>query len=559
MVRLGWRRYRGVLLGSACLLLAGGSSRPTGAETGTEPIALIGLGDSLTHGTMDATNNYINTSHAYLQRVRNALARRVPIVFRQPFFDVDENRIDPTHVPTNLAVDGADSFTLEGLDYYKRAGVDESLPSESLIADKLLPSQFDDKYDKVLYPINLLAGHPITQIGSAEWLLTQGLPAAGVNRAITVYWVGNNDSSTSALGFGGANPMFLPIPAEQLLPVLPGISLLLQFGAARGVLSFEPYSAASIDRNLTALEDFMAQQERLLSRLTAAGAGGSVDNQIFVLTLAYYSAVGYLFDSEDIEFYLRKVNPAYRVPPSFARVAPFGQPITDPLRGDRISFLTFGLMYALLDTGFPVSFVNQVLEVDGHQRDGLVLSEAEVQQIMTRIDGFNATIRALVQAAGPNVHLVDVGPFLSDVLTGRIPLTIGGKTISRKWIRGSAFGFDGVHPDYTGQALIANFVVSRINAEMGLNAPLVSLPEVIAGDPYVDRDGDGWAAGPNYRASGITELLFLFKDPDDSDPTVQVTLPDNVWEVIRNALLRDLLTVPELRPEAERLGLTPPS
>jgi lysophospholipase L1-like esterase len=556
MVCPAWRRYRAVLVVSACFLAASGGSRPTIAEPAAAPIAIIGLGDSLTHGTMDATNNAINTSNAYLQRVRDAVARRVPVVFRQPLFDLNEDRIDPLHVPTNLAVDGADSFTLEGLDYYKRAGVDESLPSDSLIADKLLPSQFSDKYDKVLYPINVVAGHPITQIGSAEWLLREALPAAGVNRAITVYWVGNNDSSTSALGFGGANPTFMPIPAEQLLPVLPGISLLLQFGESLGVLSTQPYSAASVDRNLTALQDFVGAQERLLSRLMAAGTAGGMDNQIFVLTLAYYSAVGYLMDSEDIEFYMRKVNPAYRVPPSFARVAPFGQPITDPLKGDRISFLTFGMMYTLLDSGLPVSFVNRVLEQDGQQRDGLVLSEAEVQQIITRIDQYNDALRALAQAAGPNVHIVEIGPFLSKILNGAIPLTVGGHKISRKWIRGSAFGFDGVHPAYMGHALIANYVVGRINDEMGLGAPMASLPAAIATDPYVDRDGDGWAAGPNYAHPGITDLLFLFKDPDDTNAAVQVDLPENVWELIRDALLDDLLKVPELRPEAERLGLT---
>jgi hypothetical protein len=176
---------------------------------------------------------------------------------------------------------------------------------------------------------------------------------------------------------------------------------------------------------------------------------------------------------------------------------------------------------------------------------------------MSRIDGFNAGLRTLAQAAGPNVHVVEIGSLLSSVLTGQLPVTIGGKKISRKWIRGSAFGFDGVHPGYLGQAFIANYVVSRINEEMGLDAPTASLPLVMAGDPYVDRDGDGWAAGPGYTHAGITDLLFLFKDPDDASAAVQVELPANVWELIRNALLQDLLRVPELRAEAERLNLTP--
>jgi lysophospholipase L1-like esterase len=550
------RSSRAVAVALACFVLGSRTVSLVAEETENGATALIGLGDSLTHGTMDATNNALNTGHAYLQRVRNALGQRLALVFSQPWFDVNEQRVDPARVPTNLAVDGADSFTLEGLDYYKRAGTAQSLVRSSLLADKLLPSTFEDKYDKVLYPINVLAGRPIAPMGSAEWLLRQALPASGVTRAITVYWVGNNDSSTAALGFGGANPTFVPLPPEQLMPVLPRVSLLLQLGQSVGALSVEPYSAASIERNLTALDDFAAQQARLVQRLVAATAGAPVENHVFVLTLPYYSAVGYLFDSEDLEFYLRKVNPAYRVPASFARVASPGAPLGDPLKGDRISLLTFGIMYALLDSGLPVGFVNEVLEKDGAQRDGLVLSEAEARQIMTRIDGFNAVLRSVAHSAGPRVHVVEVGAVLNDVLTGRLPLTIGGRQISRKWARGGAFTLDGVHPSYTGQAFIANLVLSRINTELGLDAPLGSLPSVMAADPYVDRDGDGWAAGPDYQHDGFTGLLFLFKDPDDTDRDVQVTLPPDVWERIKDVLLGAVLTgAPQLRTEAESLGL----
>ena len=559
MIRRGWRRRIGVVVGTACVLAAGGASGPSGAASSGPPIAIIGVGDSLTHGTMDATNNALNTANAYLQRVRNALAQRVPVVFSQPFYDLSEARIEPNRIPTNLAVDGADSFSVEGVDYYKRAGVDENVTSPGLQADKQNPVQFSDDYDKVLFPINVLAGRPIGQVGSAEWLLGHALPAAGVNKAITVYWVGNNDSSLAALGNGGSNPMFVPLPPEQLLPVLPGLSLLMQFAAAQGLVSFEPYAATSIDRNLTTIPDFAAQNARVLARLVAAGSDAGVENHIFVLTLPYYSAVGYLMDSEDIEFYLRKVNPAYRVPPSFVRVTPFGQPITDPLKGDRVSFLTFGIMYTLLDTGLPVSFVNQVIETAGQQRDGLVLSEAENATIRARIDGYNAVLRALAQAAGPHVHVVEIGPILNAVLTGQLPLVIDGKQIGRKWIRGSSFGFDGVHPNYLGHTFIADVLIDRINNEMGLDAPLTPLESVMATDPYIDRDGDGWAAGPNYTHAGFTQVLFLLKDPDDTNASTQVTLPPNVWQIIQDALLSGLFsTAPELRAEAQRLGLTPP-
>jgi hypothetical protein len=543
------------LVAAACIasaVLAFDSGRRVSAsELASSAWVLIGIGDSLTHGTMDAFNNALNTWNAYLQRVRNSLVHAMPVVFSQPFFDENGDRAVPFHVPTNVAVDGEDSFSIEGLDYYKRAGTPESVLSDGLLADKLLPSQLEDTHDKVLFPINLLAGEPVSQMDSAEWLLTQGLPAAGLNRSLVVYWVGNNDSSTSALGFGGANPTFMPLPADQLTPVLPLLSTLLKLGEAQGILSLQPYTAGAIDRNLTSIADFYAQQLHLMTRL--ALASGGLDHHIFVLTLPYYSSVGYLMDSEDLEYYFRKIDPAYTVPPSFARVAPPGQPITDPTKGDRISLLTFGLMYALLDSGLSASFVNGVLEKNGQQQDGLVLAEAEQAQIMARIDAFNATLKSL---ASSNVHIVDIGSHLNDVLLGRTPLVIGGRQISRKWMRGSAFSFDGVHPGYTGHALISNAVVASINQKLGTGAPLTSLPAVFETDPYVDRDNDGFAAGPNYTPSGMGEILFLFKDPDDTNPAVQPDIPDNVWELIVRALLEDLFRqAPALRPEAQRLGL----
>jgi hypothetical protein len=213
-------------------------------------------------------------------------------------------------------------------------------------------------------------------------------------------------------------------------------------------------------------------------------------------------------------------------------------------------------MYALLDSGYPASFVNGVLEVNGQQRDGLVVSEIEVAGIMSRIDAFNATLAALTASAGPNVHLVEIGEYLSDVLTGEIDVVIGGHQFNRKWMRGSAFTFDGVHPGYTGQALISNFVLARINQHLGTDAPMTPLGHVFTTDPYIDRDGDGFAAGPGYLASGITEVLFLFKDPDDTNAAIQPDLPENVWELIAAALLEDVLGRSEaMRVEARRLGI----
>ncbi len=529
-----------------------------GAAAGTpgERVLLVALGDSLTQGTMNATDNSVNTENAYVQRIADKLKTVVNLRFTQPLLDFTEKRMRPFLIPTNLGVDGSDSFTMEGIEYHKRVGTAQDFVSPSLLCDRPLLTRRADLYDKVLYPINLLARQPVSQVDAAVWTLTQGVKLQRAKRALVVLWIGNNDSSTAALGGGGANPQFQPLPFHQVASELkPALRYLLRFAERKGQVSFEPYTQAAIERNLTDLSDFTAQYDHLLHRLTTETAGSSADVDWLVLTLAYYNAVGYLIDSEDLEFYIGKYIPGYTVPASFARVADPGQPITDPLRGDRISLLTFGFMISLAATGHSAQEVNAVLDDNGTQQDGLVLNQAEQQFIMSRIDGFNNAIRTVAASYGPKVHLVDVGPYLNAGLTGQTPIFAGSKQLSRKWSRGASFSLDGVHPSYTAQSLIANFVLQRINDLFGFNSPLYDLGQVLPTDPYYDRDGDGWVPGTNDPAFGITKLLFFLRDTDDTDATKQAQIPADVWDQISAILLHQLLGIPALAREAARMGI----
>jgi hypothetical protein len=221
------------------------------------PVLFFCIGDSLSHGTMDATNNATNTLNAYVQLVAEALADELPLYFQQPLFDDGENRIDPFTVPSNLGVDGSDIFSVAGLEYYKRAGADRSVISRGYLADRWLPSRLKDKYDKVIYPINVLAKKRVSQLSSAVWLIRQGAPMAGIREALGIFWEGNNDSSLAALGTGGSNPMFQPLPFEIVKSELkPALRLLLGFGESSGAVSFEPYTTNAIERNLYVFKRF---------------------------------------------------------------------------------------------------------------------------------------------------------------------------------------------------------------------------------------------------------------------------------------------------------------
>ncbi|MBK1701479.1 hypothetical protein [Thiococcus pfennigii] len=543
---------------ATCLVAAGLVAAPAVAPAGplqaaAPPTLLLGLGDSLTHGTMDATNNATNTLNAYLQGVADSLGQVMPLTFSQPLFDDAGVRLDPFVKPTNLGVDGANIFSMVGLEYYKRAGVDESYPSDDYLCDPILPRRLEDKYDRVLYPLNLLHGAPASQMDGARWWLKRSALDPWTS-GLVILWIGNNDSSAASLGAGGKSPTYQPLPFDAIAAELsPGLRRLLGEAEARGLVSFEPFTESAILRNLTDLADFEAQYGQLLDLLEYPAGRLPAGFDLFALTLPYYTGVGYLMDAEDLELYLRKLSPDYSVPASFARPQPG---LTTAVNGDRISLFTFLMMYTLLGTGASIDEVNAILEdADGTQADGLVLSEAEQRLIVERIEGFNALIRSAIAARGPRMHLVDMGALLNDALTGATTIEVGGRAFTRRWGRGHAFSMDGVHPGHTIQGYVANQVIAAINEATGAEAPDRDLETIMASDPYVDRDGDGWVPGPDSVSAGVAELLALFRDPDDGDAAVQPVLPADIWDQISAILVRSLLGIEAVRGEAERLGI----
>lgn len=533
---------RVVLFGSILLIAVGFS--PGALEAQEPPILLMGVSDSLGQGTMDATNNYWATANAPFFRTYSSLRTVTSVYYSEPWYDFAENRIYPYALPTNFSVDGADVFSIEGIEYGKRVGTTVNLPSTALLADVLDPALFEDDYDKVLSPILYGTGTPVSQVDAAIWLTNQW----PLDEALLLLWIGNNDSSLAALGTGGRAPSFQPIPLAHIAREIdPQLFLLLVLGALSGEVSFEPYSQASILRNLTEVDDFTAQYDAVLTRISAETAGSGVTLRRAMLTLPYYSAVGYLLDSDDLEFYLRKLAPSYTVPPTFARV---NLP-DEPLSGDRVSLVTFGLMYFLLGSGYSPSYVNSILELGGVQVDGLVMSEAEQAIIMSRIDAFNDAIRSLATKHGAD--LIDIGSFLNATFLGDIQIPVGGRALTRKWVRGGGLSFDGVHPNPTGASLVASYILWRMRALYGYPAPLYNLDATGSADPYRDRDGDGFAAGPPWTASGLTELLHLFRDTNDQNPSVGAVIPPDVWDRVSRVLLERATLVPALEADAREI------
>jgi lysophospholipase L1-like esterase len=486
---------------------------------------LLAVGDSLTQGTRDATNNQYFLLNAYVQKVADKLSLVLPLKFSQALLDVNGNRLNPLTVPTNLGVDGEDLFSVEGYEYYKRAGSSSNYISSDYLCDRLQPYLFTDMHDKVLYPINLLAGKPVSQADALIWHLNNR-----TGPALVIFWVGNNDAALSTLGLGGKNPQYLPIPFDQIKDKLkPAVSYLLNFGKNQGVIAFDPYTAGHIEHNLTDTSDFAYQLNHLVSRINLNRSGV----HYFFLNYPYYQEVGYLMGNDDLEFYLGKLG--YSIPEGFS---------------GRVSLLTFFCLYALAKEG-EVGRIPAILS-----NDGLVMSSAESVIIKDRINDFNKLISSL--NGKPNVHLVPMAEKLNEAFYNG--LQVGGYTLTRNWSRGGSFSLDGVHAGHTVHAYIANILLEEINKALGLNAPLWDLGSVLISDPYVDFDGDGWVAGPDLPASGRTKILYLFKDFLEGVPgpaVIDNMSPGDVWSLISDALLEEILGISLIQAEAERIGVVP--
>ena len=496
---------------------------------------LIALGDSLTQGAMDGIINFKTIPHAYLQRVHESLAQVQDIELVQPLLDMAGKRMAPFAIPTNLAVGGAGILNMDGFSYGKRETTGHNIRSKRFLCNSLLPANFQDLYDITLYPYNLLQGGPASQIDSAVWLLNY-IHRQQTARAVCILWIGAIDVGYAAMGYGYGHPIYALLPLPFIENVLsPGAATLLRLGQAIGAVSFEPYTMEAIEHNLTDPAEFAAQYEQTLARLEQGVPGFYETTDLFVCTL-YDIWASYLFDSNDLEFYLRKLDSQYTVPATFARAPATGAWDTAAPRGDRIGLLTFLCMYALFSTGADAQTVNQILEVDGVQNDGLVLSEDEQALLHERTAAYNDAIRKAVQKRAGKVHLIDIGPWLTDILTDNESYKAGEKSITSKWGRGGWFTLDGVHPGYTGQALIANKIIENINGALGWHAPPGDMSAVAADDPYIDNDGDGWPAGPDYDSIGPTGMFFLFKDPDDTDPDVKPRLTADFWSRLSDVI-----------------------
>lgn len=103
-------------------------------------------------------------------------------------------------------------------------------------------------------------------------------------------------------------------------------------------------------------------------------------------------------------------------------------------------------------------------------QDGAVLTNAEVADIKTATDAYNATIANVASAKG--LALVDTKAIMAQLLNGGI--RFGNYHMTASYITGGTFSLDGIHPSARGYAYIANQFLKAIGATYGSSIPEVN-------------------------------------------------------------------------------------
>ena len=116
----------------------------------------------------------------------------------------------------------------------------------------------------------------------------------------------------------------------------------------------------------------------------------------------------------------------------------------------------------------------------GSLPDGSTLSAATAAEITARVNALNAQIVNAARSNGAVVY--DLNAFLHRVKVAGV--AVGPVTVSGDYF-GGFYSMDGVYPGATGHALIANDILTFLNATYHRSFPLSAVNSVAASDPAV--------------------------------------------------------------------------
>jgi phospholipase/lecithinase/hemolysin len=201
---------------------------------------------------------------------------------------------------------------------------------------------------------------------------------------------------------------------------------------------------------LTPVAQFETDYIELMDRLSATGAS------LIVANVPDVTVIPFLVPSEQL-------------------AAELGQPLS-------ILELLLGIGsgdYVTLDA-FPAILAILANPGSGPLPADLVLTAGEVAEINAAVASYNQIIAEQARAKG--AALVDINAILSSIKARG--LVVHGQRLTTNYL-GGLFSLDGIHPTFTGHAVIADEFIHVLNARLHAGIPPIALAQVAKTDPLV--------------------------------------------------------------------------
>ena len=235
------------------------------------------------------------------------------------------------------------------------------------------------------------------------------------------------------------------------------------------------------DAAATDPDRFAEHFDNIISELAGTGATIFVGNVPMVTDIPFLlsldeAAAFFGLDGASLAFFLN-IDPAVSV-----TLDALG-PIAAALQGDPAAFLDRDPA-----TCFVIESAN-VPDPDPEVTCGdYILTEGEIAEIEAKVTAYNAIITNVV-GAYTEANLVDIKGFFAAVADGGI--RVDGQVLTNAFL-GGTFSLDGIHPTFTGYALIADEFIAVINAaardEVVAQLSRRQFRSILRSDPLVFHD-----------------------------------------------------------------------
>jgi lysophospholipase L1-like esterase len=203
---------------------------------------------------------------------------------------------------------------------------------------------------------------------------------------------------------------------------------------------------------LTPAQDFNKSFGELMSRLARTGA------TLVVANIPDISSIPFFVTAEEVAAFAG-------APLSFVG------PILGIRSGD---FVTLDAL--------PLAFATLANPALGPLPDASVLTAVEMAKIRAAVHLYNGIIAAHAFARG--AALVNIHGLTAEI--DRKGYVVNGQRLTTGFL-GGIFSLDGIHPTFTGHAIVANAFIDALNWRFGAGIPYVPVAKVASTDPLVPK------------------------------------------------------------------------